>query len=357
MIGEGLAIVLSGFPRRSETFALAELLALDADGMVGAIFATKPGESTASQPGTERVAARVKLLDGDPAAQARDAAAWLQGKRLAGVHAYFAHAPAETAEYLAARLGVPFGFSVHARDARKVGHATLVGRARRAACVVACNGDVAREFDGTGANVHLVPHGVDLGRFASSAAAPGSTLNLLAVGRLVEKKGFDVLLAAAARLRVPWTLRVVGDGPDRARLEARAAALGMADRVSFSGAITHEHLPGAYREAHVVVVPSVVDQSGDRDGLPNVVLEAMASARAIVATDVGAIASAVRHGDTGLLVPARDEAALAAALDCLAADAPLRSALGARARRVVERDFDLQRCTRRLKSVLREAYA
>jgi len=90
MIGEGLAIVLSGFPRRSETFALAELLALDAAGMVGAIFATKPGESAASQPGTEQVAARVQILDGDPAAQARSAAAWLHGKQLAGVHAYFA---------------------------------------------------------------------------------------------------------------------------------------------------------------------------------------------------------------------------------------------------------------------------
>src|SRR5207245_1040965 len=121
------------------------------------------------------------------------------------------------------------------------------------------------EFDGTGARVHLVPHGVDLGRFSSSAAPPGATLNLLAVGRLVEKKGFDVLLAAVARLKVPWTLRVVGDGPDRARLESRSAALGLHDRVSFSGAITHQHLPGKYREAHVVVVPSVVDQSGDRD--------------------------------------------------------------------------------------------
>jgi len=357
MIGAGLAIVLSGFPRRSETFALAELLALDAAGMVGAIFATKPGESAASQPGTEQVAGRVQILDGDPAAQARSAAAWLHGKQLAGVHAYFAHTPAETAEHLAIRLGVPFGFSVHARDARKAGHATLVARARRAACVIACNGDVAREFDGIGANVHLVPHGVDLGRFSSSAAAPGTTLNLLAVGRLVEKKGFDVLLSAAARLRAPWTLRVVGDGPDRARLEARAAALGLADRIRFSGAITHEHLPGAYREAHVVVVPSVVDRSGDRDGLPNVVLEAMASGRAIVASDVGAIASAVRHADTGLLVPARDEAALASALDYLAADAALRAALGTRARRAVERDFDLHCCTRRLTAVLREAYA
>jgi len=106
-----------------------------------------------------------------------------------------------------------------------------------------------------------------------------------------------------------------------------------------------------------VVVPSVVDRSGDRDGLPNVVLEAMASGRAIVASDVGAIASAVRHADTGLLVPARDEAALASALDYLAADAALRAALGTRARRAVERDFDLHCCTRRLTAVLREAYA
>src|SRR5262249_44970467 len=163
-------------------------------------------------------------------------------------------------------------------------------------------------------------------------AVPGSCLKLLAVGRLVEKKGFDVLIAALARLQSPWVLRLVGEGPDRTRLERLCAASGLGDRVLFTGALTHEHLPAAYREADVVVVPSIVDRSGDRDGLPNVVLEAMASARAIVASDVGAIASAVHDGSTGLLVPPRDEHALSSALARLARSVALRDALGAASR-------------------------
>ena len=352
-----LAIVLSGFPRRSETFALGEVSALEQRGLVAALFSTKPGEDGPSQPGADRLLARMHMLSGDADSQADEAARHLEGIDVAGVHAYFAHAPSTIGQALACRLGVPFGFSVHARDARKISRAQLHQRARQAACVVACNEDVAREFDGRCARVQVVPHGVDLGRFIPAQRASRPVFQMLAVGRLVEKKGFDVLLDALSLMTIPWTLRVVGDGPLREALSAQAVALAIAGRVSFCGSMTHEALPAEYAGADAVVVPSLVDRSGDRDGLPNVVLEAMACGVPVVAADVGAITTAIRPGENGLIVAAGDRAALAAALTALAHDAGLRASLGAAARAIVERDYDVSACTDRLAAVLREAYA
>jgi glycosyltransferase involved in cell wall biosynthesis len=351
-----VVMIVSGFPRHSETFALTELNALNRAGMLAAMFSTKPGEDGPCQPSAQPLLARVRLLAGDPATQAAEAARQLAGIRVSGVHAYFAHVPAEVAGDLARRLGVPFGFSVHARDARKIRREELFDRARRAACVVACNTDVAAELDGSGARVTLVRHGVDLDRFAARRSASG-TVTMLAVGRLVEKKGFHVLIDAVSRLAGDWRLRIVGDGPEHSALTARASDRGIADRVTFCGAMTHDVLPREYNQADVVVVPSVCDASGDRDGLPNVVLEAMASSAAIVATDAGAITSAVRDGETGIVVRAGDPAALASALSRMAAAPALRRRLGAAARAAVEREFDARSCAGTFVSVLREAYA
>jgi len=351
-----VAVIVSGFPRHSETFALTELNALDRAGMLAAMFSTKPGEDGPCQPSAQPLLERVRLLAGEPSTQAAEAARHLAGIRISGVHAYFAHTPSAVAADLARRLGVPFGFSVHARDARKIERHDLFDRARRAACVVACNSDVASELDGSGAAVTLVRHGVDLDQFRTRRSS-GGTLTMLAVGRLVEKKGFHVLIDAVSRLAGDWQLRIVGNGPEKPAIVARAHDCGVADRVTFCGALTHDVLPPEYNQADIVVVPSVRDASGDRDGLPNVVLEAMASSAAIVATDAGAIRSAIRDGDTGIVVPAGDATALASALSRLAEARELRRRLGDAARAAVEREFDARTCAGAFVSVLREAYA
>ncbi len=353
-----LVMITSGFPRRSETFALNELLALERAGTLEAVFATKPGDGAEPHPGSGPLLERIEVLPaGGAAEQAEAVLERLDGRPVRGVHAYFAHQPADVAIEVARRLGVPYGFSVHARDARKLAPGELARRTREAACVIACNPDVAAELGERGEQVHLVPHGVDLERFrATEAPRRPDPAIVLAVGRLVAKKGFDVLVEAAARVERPFRLRIVGEGPERGALERRISSTGVDGRIELCGPRTHAELPAEYAAADLVVVPSVVDPTGDRDGLPNVVLEAMACARPVVASDVAAIATAVTPGETGVLVPASDPAALAGAIESMLSDPALRRRLGHRARRRVERDFGLGPCTERFRQVVDRAY-
>jgi glycosyltransferase involved in cell wall biosynthesis len=353
-----IAMVLSGFPRRSETFALNEIWALEQRGALAAIFATKAGEPFAAQPASKALLGRVQVLgEGTTQQQAEEVIRSLAGTRVSGIHGYFAHAPAEVAERVATQLGTRFGFSIHAKDARKVPHDVLGARARKAACVVACNHDVADELRNSGANVHLVPHGVDLERFVPQPFPEMNVFKLLAVGRLVEKKGFHVLIDAAARVRVPFEMEIVGEGPEEKRLKELIRVHNLESKVRLCGPKTHDDLPEAYSRSHVLVAPSIVDQTGDRDGLPNVVLEAMACGRPVIASDVGALGSAVTHEDTGLIIHPENAESIAAAIELLARRRSMLEDLGMRARARVEREYDVQRCTERFHNLLRSAYA
>ena len=352
-----IVIVTSGFPRRSETFALGEMKALEERGTLAAIFATKPGDGSTLEPGCERLMRRVRFLpDASANAQAAALVESLGGQPVSGIQGYFAHQPCEVAELAAEYLRIPFGFSTHARDARKVAAGELARRAQAAACVVACNADVAAEISRSGASVHLLPHGVDTRRFCPRPLPPASPLRLLAVGRLVEKKGFEFLIKAAAKLAFDFRLRIIGEGPLGDHLASLITSTGMQERVTLCGARTHAELAGEYADAHAVVVPSVVDSTGDRDGLPNVILEAMASGRTVVASDVGAITSAITPEETGILVPPGDASALVSALG-RARRVELRAMLAKRGRERVEREFDVKNCAGRFCDFLESVYA
>ena len=358
MMRARIAVVVSGFPRLSETFAVNELLALAERDALVAIFATKPGDGTPPQLGSERLSELLTVLPNESAdSQAAVVANVLKDLNVKAVHGYFAHQPAEVAWRAAERLRVPSGFSVHAKDARKISISELGIRAKRAACVVACNSDVAATIQETGARVHLIPHGVDLGRFKASSLPASGTLQILAVGRLVAKKGFHFLIEAVARLKFPFQLRIIGEGPEQDRLAQMISAYHLSDQVTLCGPRTHDQLPEEYSRAHVVAVPSIVDKTGDRDGLPNVVLEAMASARAVVASKAGAISAAVRDNETGLLLPAGDPLSLALALTRLAQDLPLQVKLAVTAREHVEQHYEMKGCSERFCHLLEEVYA
>ena len=353
-----IAVVVSGFPRRSETFAVNELLALAERDALAAIFATKPGDGTRPQFGSERLSELLTVLPtGTADKQAAFVATALKVRNVKAVHGYFAHQPAEVAWRAADRLRLPSGFSVHAKDARKISSSELGIRAKRAACVVACNSDVASTIQETGAQVHLMPHGVDLDQFKTSPLPAGGVFQILAVGRLVEKKGFHFLIEAVSRLKFPFQLRIIGEGPEQDRLAEMISGNRLGQRVMLSGPRTHDQLPEEYARAHVVAVPSIVDSAGDRDGLPNVVLEGMASGRAVVASNAGAISAAVRDNETGLLLPAGDPLSLVLALTRLAQDLSLRERLAITARKHLEQHYDMRSCSGRFCQLLEGAYA
>ena len=281
------------------------------------------------------------------------AAGWREARRVARRHrATVMHGhwvvPGGVTAALAAP-GRPLVISLHGSDvyvAETLPPARLAARLAfaRAGFVTACSDDLAHRAIALGAapaRTATVPYGVDAERFRPDAAArqalrgdlelPEGAVLALAAGRLVRKKGFEYLIDAVAA-SPGVVLAIAGDGTLADELRARAHASGAADRIRFLGNQTQDRIAALLTAADIAVTPSVRDDSGNVDGLPNVVLEALASGTPLVTTAAGGIGAVVAHGETALIVPERDVAALAAALARLARDPDERRAIGARAR-------------------------
>jgi glycosyltransferase involved in cell wall biosynthesis len=252
----------------------------------------------------------------------------------------------------AARPALPLVVSLHGSDVF-VAERTPPARAAaqrvfaRAGAVTACSADLAQRAIALGADparVEVVPYGVDASRFAPAPAARTAMRGrigltneplVVAAGRLVRKKGFEYLIDAMASLPGAH-LAVAGEGDLDRELRDRAAASPAGPRIHFLGNVAQDDVAGWFGAADVVAIPSVRDDSGNVDGLPNTVLEALASGTAVVATPAGGIASVVRDEETGALVPERDVAGLSAAIQRLLADPVRRQRLGAGGRAAVE---------------------
>ncbi|NOZ56835.1 MAG: colanic acid biosynthesis glycosyltransferase WcaL [Calditrichaeota bacterium] len=278
------------------------------------------------------------------------------------VHAHFADNSASFGLLCARLLGTSFSVTAHAFDIF-TNPPLLPEKLARARFVTTCTTRGLEKLravasaSGVQARLRLVYHGVDLEKFKPTAAEPGGVPILLSVGRLVPKKGFDVLLRATAELVQrghSFELRIVGDGPEREKLEALRKELGLERIVRFLGSLSPEEMPEVYRKAHAFVLPSVIDARGDRDGIPNVAAEAMASGLPVVSTTVSAISDLVRDGVEGFLVPEKDVPALAAALEKLLKEPELRRRMGLAGRRRVEDVFDREKCIDELASLFRK---
>jgi glycosyltransferase involved in cell wall biosynthesis len=287
------------------------------------------------------------------------------------LHAHFAHGTT-TVTWLAARItGLPFSFTGHARDIYSPAlnpRGWLRRKLLSARFVVTCTeANVAHLHRiAPAADVHLVYHGLgaDFARLLDEApdhpAARAGTLRVLAVGRLVAKKGFDLLVEAIALLRdrgVDCELRIVGqEDKDSDRVRERIAVLGLEDRVTLPGPMGASELLAEYRRADVLCMPCRL-LPDDRDGIPNVLVEAMAAGTPVVATAVSGIPELIRDGHDGLLVEPEDPAALADALARVHADPALAAQLAAAGRETVRRRFDGERLARRLAELFEEAIA
>jgi glycosyltransferase involved in cell wall biosynthesis len=388
-----VAFVLKGYQRLSETFIAQEIRALERRGLDIRIVSLRHPTDPADHPVHREIEAPVDYLPeylGDDWRRVRRA--WRKARRLPGyraartlwlrdlrreptrnrirrfgqalvlavelpagighLHAHFLHTPASVARYAAAMRGLPWSCSAHAKDiwttpawdkAEKLADldwlvtCTAVGRDHLAALAP----DPAR--------VMLAYHGLDLDRFPPPDDAPppdGGPVTILSVGRAVEKKGYEDLLDALGALpdEPAWRFVHIGGGERLAALKARAAALGIGERIEWLGAQPQETVLARYRSADLFVLASRIAADGDRDGLPNVLVEAQSQGLACIATRVSAISELIRDGETGLLVPPEAPKALAEAMARLIARPDLRRRLGAAGRERVTDAFSLDAC-------------
>ncbi|MCI2956222.1 glycosyltransferase [Agromyces atrinae] len=383
-----IGYVVKVYPRFSETFIVTEILAREAQGESIEIFSLRPTDDTRFHAELARVQAPVRAipvpkrmniawsglraaaadpvlqesiarhlpeltaLEPDDALQAIEVARQVRLRGITHLHAHFASV-ATTVARMASRLtGVPYSFTAHAKDIfhESVSHDDLELKFADAAFAVTVSdynlAHLRAEF-GDRHPVHRVYNGLDLDRFPfSPRPARGTPLRLLAVGRLVEKKGFSLLVTAVERVHaagVPVTLDIVGDGELSATLSAQISASPARERIRMLGPLPQHEVARCLREADVFVAPCLVGGDGNADGLPTVLLEAMASGLPCVSTAVTGIPEVVRDGDTGVLCAPGDVDALTAALLRVASDDFPADSIARRARDLIEREFDARR--------------
>jgi glycosyltransferase involved in cell wall biosynthesis len=398
--GAPIAVILKGYPRLSETFIAQELRGLERAGLDLRLYSMRYPTDTARHPVHDEIAAPVvylpEYLYQEPLRVLRS---WRWARRLSGyraaraqfladlwadptpnrvrrfgqamvlarelpdgighIHAHFLHTPSSVADYAAMMTGRSWSFSAHAKDIWTIGDWEKRGKLARAAWGVTCTRaglDHLRTLAPGGSNgrVTLVYHGLDLDDLPAPPARatdnrgrdPGAPFVIASVGRAVPKKGYDIALAALALLPdgLCFEFHHVGGGKGLKALKARARRLGLAPRVRWHGTMDRAGVVELLRRADLFVLPSRIAADGDRDGLPNVLMEAQSQALACIATRLPAIEELIEDGRTGLLVAPDRPDELAAAIERAIADPALRRALAAAALVRLGREFSFQAC-------------
>jgi glycosyltransferase involved in cell wall biosynthesis len=386
-----VAYIMSRFPKLTETFILYEALALEQQGVAVELYPLLREPETVMHPEAAALVARAHyqpfvswpILRANAAFLARDprrylGALWalLRGtfgslnffvgalgifpktvyfaqqmvaEGVEHVHAHFASHPAAAAFVIHRLVGIPYSFTAHGSDLHVDRH-MLREKVAEAAFVVPISdynrelivAECGEQHRGKLAVIHC---GVDTSVFRPVERSRGGALAILCIGTLHEVKGQTYLIEACRLLRergVDAVCRFVGEGEDRAALQAQIDAVGLSDRVQLLGRRTREQIAALLAETDVVVTPSVPTKSGKREGIPVVLMEAMGSGVAVVASRLSGIPELVEHERSGLLAPPRDAEALAEALARLAADPELRARLGEAGREKVVREFDVR---------------
>jgi glycosyltransferase involved in cell wall biosynthesis len=392
-----MVVVLKGYPRLSETFIAQELLGLEQAGLDLVIASLRRPSDSKRHPVHDAIRAPVlylpEYLDEEPLRVFRAVLSGLlrpgfwralgtflgdvgrdftrnrfrrlgQGlvladewpKGAAWLHAHFIHTPASATRYASLVTGIPWTCSAHAKDIWTSRPRELADKLASARWTVTCTAAGFAHLEALAAEperIHLSYHGLDLERFAPFAGErpetdgsdPKRPVLILSVGRAVEKKGFDLLLEALARMPTDlhWRFEHVGGGELLARLKGEAARLGLGDKVSWLGSLTQQEVLERYRAADLFALACRIGADGDRDGLPTVLLEAMALGTPAVSTRVAGVPEMLEDGVSGLLVGQREPAALADALDRLLASGALRERLAGGALDAMGERFSIRR--------------
>ncbi len=398
--GTRVAYVMSRFPTLRETFVLHEILAVEELGVPVELYPLIRQREAVVHPAAEPLVARAHYLPYISVSIMRSqlhflrrrprayltalaavmrstlgsrnyffgglaifpkvahAARMMEADGVTHVHCHFANHPT-TAGFIVHRLtGIRYSFTAHAFDIQRDQH-MLCRKISEAAFVITISDfnheTITRICPGAGEVTEVVHCGVDTRVLRPRATGlehrTDPVLSILCVGGLVEVKGQRHLIEACRMLTadgIDFTCRLVGDGPDRAKLASQITAAGLGDRILMLGPQTHGRVLELMDEADVLVSQSVVNRRGEHEGLPVVIMEAMALGLPVIATDQAGIPELVRHGLTGTLVPSGRPDALAAALRQLSADPETVVAMTRRARAEIEADYDLRSNAARL---------
>ena len=284
------------------------------------------------------------MLAASPAAQ-------MSRDRVTFINSHFADAAASFALLTARLLGLQYGVTAHAYDIFTP-QANMAEKLDGARFVLTCTNFNKQTFETEFAELvvdkcRVFYHGIDTGRFQRRTRPQNSVPEILSVGRLTPKKGFPLLISACARLRdlrIDYHCTIVGDGPQRSELNELIAQNGLQPFVQLIGAVQSKETQAFYERADLFALPCMIEANGNRDGIPNVIAEAMAMELPVVSTDISGIPELVEHEATGLLVPQNDVEALTEALRRLLQDEVLRLRMGEAGRRRVLDMFDSQTC-------------
>ncbi|MFT4607777.1 MAG: glycosyltransferase involved in cell wall biosynthesis [Urechidicola sp.] len=392
-----IAIILKGYPRLSETFIAQEIRALELRGFKLCLFSLRKPTDSTSHPIHGEIQAPVYYLPEyvwDD--KKRVLKAWLSVRRKPGYrkawrvfardfkrdfslnrmrrfaqalvlakempdsiehyYAHFMHTPASVTYYASLINHKPWSISAHAKDIWTIEDWEKKEKMASASWLVTCtssNVDHLKQLADEPDRISLLYHGLDFERFADiereSAHRDGSDksdpVRIVSVGRAVNKKGYDYLLEALADLpnNIYWHFTHIGGGELLSELQSKAKKMNLVDRIDWLGALPQTDVLAHYRQADLFVLPSRISDNGDRDGLPNVLMEAQSQRLACLSSDISGIPELIDHAKTGWLVPQKDSVALKQALHTLITDAVKRESLARAGLKRVREHFSLNR--------------
>jgi len=401
-----LGMILKGYPRISETFISNEIALLEENGFTIHILSMRHPREDFTHESVRRIKARVdympetiqgnvwKLISANLACLARNPGRYLKGlaemiRRIAqtkkattakhllqagylaarvlpgsGVthlHAHFAHSPTSVAVFTGILTGLPYSFTAHAKDIYTQNPERLKEKIAGARFVATCTGynrDYLEKLRTNGTPIHKVYHGIDLGLFHPGPARieAKQPFRILTVARLTAKKGLPTVFKALAGLAargLDFRYALIGSGEEKDALAALARELGIADRIEWLGTKPHDVVVERLAEADLFLLGCEVSGNGDRDGIPNVLVEAMAMGVPVASTAVSAIPELIVSGQHGLLTEPGDHEAMARAAEALLTDAGLRASVISAARERVLQGFDNRVLVRDLAAVFR----
>lgn len=406
-----IVVVLKGYPRLSETFIAQELLGLEQAGIELAFVSLRQPTDTSRHAVHDEIQASVyylpEYLHDSPLRVLRAlgvvmrkpgfvvafknflldfrrdmtrnrvrrfgqaavlAAEWPEGGQW--LYAHFIHTPASVAAYASSMRGIPWSVSAHAKDIWTSPDWEITAKLASARWVVTCTGTGHRHLQSLApdpSRVHLSYHGLNLERFPPFARSlslcdgqqSDEPIIILSVGRAVKKKGFDVLLQALADLpqELHWRFIHIGDGTELTTLKALAVALNIDSKISWLGAINQRAVLKHYQDADVFALACRVTEDGDRDGLPNVLVEAASQGLACVSTRISAIPELLTDDVNGLLVESESSVELADKLRRLIVNPAQRLRLGSSAQQQVHSTLDYHTSIKQLLGLFEEQWA